>query len=76
MSESVYKVIELIGSSSESWERAAENAITTAAKTIQDIRIAEVVKTDLVVENGKVTAYRTKLQVSFKIHEHNKEHPA
>ena len=76
MSESVYKVIELIGSSAESWEKAAENAITTAAKTIEDIRIAEVVETDLVVEDGKVKAYRTKLQVSFKIHEHTKEHPA
>jgi dodecin len=76
MSESVYKVIELIGSSAESWEKAAENAITTAAKTIEDIRIAEVVETDLVVEDGKVKAYRTKLQVSFKIHEHAKEHPA
>ena len=76
MSESVYKVIELIGSSAESWEKAAENAITTAAKTIQDIRIAEVVETDLVVEDGKVKAYRTKLQVSFKIHEHTKVHSA
>ena len=72
MSDSVYKVIELIGTSAESWEKAAENAITTAAKTIKDIRIAEVVEMDLVVEDGKVTAYRTKLMVSFKIREHDK----
>ena len=74
MSESVYKVIELIGSSAQSWEKAAENAITTAAKTIQDIRVAEVVESDLVVEEGKIKAYRVKLQVSFKIHEHTKDH--
>ena len=71
MKDSVYKVIELIGTSTESWEKASENAITTASKTIQDIRIAEVVEMDLVVEDGKVTAYRTKLMVSFKIHEHS-----
>ena len=70
MSDSVYKVIELIGSSSQSWEKAAENAITTAAKTIKDLRVAEVVQTDLVIEDGKISAYRTKLMVSFKIHEH------
>ena len=69
MPESVYKVIELVGSSSESWEKAASNAISTAAKTVKDIRIAEVVETDLVIEDGKVVAYRTKLKVSFKVHE-------
>ena len=71
MHDSVYKVIELIGSSPESWEKAAENAINTAAKTIKDLRVAEVVETDLVIEDGKVAAYRTKLMVSFKIHEHH-----
>ena len=71
MSDSVYKVIELIGTSNESWEKAAENAIKTAAKSIKDIRIAEVVEMDLVVDEDKVTAYRTKLMVSFKIHEHH-----
>ena len=70
MGDSVYKVIELIGTSTESWETAAENAITTAAKTVQDIRIAEVVKMDLVIDDSKVTTYRTKLTVSFKIREH------
>ena len=69
MPDSVYKVIELIGSSPESWEKAASNAISTASKTITDIRIAEVVEMDLIVEEGKVTAYRTKLNISFKIHE-------
>ena len=69
MKDSVYKVIEIIGTSAESWEKAAENAISMASKSIQDIRIAEVVGMDLVVDDGKVTAYRTKLMVSFKIHE-------
>ena len=69
MPDSVYKVIELVGSSTESWEKAASNAISTAAKTVKDIRIAEVVQTDLVIEDGKVAAYRTKLKVSFKVHE-------
>ena len=68
MPDSVYKVIELIGSSSESWEKAASNAISTASKTITDIRIAEVTEMDLVVDDGKITAYRTKLNISFKIH--------
>ena len=69
MPNSVYKVMELIGSSSESWEKAASNAISTASKTISDIRIAEVIEMDLIVDDGKVTAYRTKLNVSFKIHD-------
>ena len=66
MAESVYKVIELIGTSSESWERAAAAAIERAAMSLRDLRIAEVVQQDLVIENGKVEAYRTKLKVSFK----------
>ena len=69
MPNSVYKVIELIGSSPESWEKAASNAIDTASKTIEDIRVAEVVEMDLVVDNGKVSSYRTKLNISFKIRE-------
>jgi hypothetical protein len=66
MAESVYKVIELIGTSSESWERAAAVAIERAAQSLRDLRIAEVVQQDLVIENGKVEAYRTRLKVSFK----------
>jgi flavin-binding protein dodecin len=66
MAESVYKVIELVGSSSESWEQAACNAVERAAKTLRDLRIAEVVDMDLQIDNGKVVAYRTKLKVSFK----------
>ncbi len=64
--DSTYKVIELIGSSSESWEKAARNAIETAAKSLRDLRIAEVVEFDLQIEDGKVIAYRTKLKISFK----------
>lgn len=68
MTESVYKVIELIGSSSESWEKAAANAIDTASKSLRDLRIAEIVEMDLQIENGKIVAYRTKVKVSFKYH--------
>ena len=66
MAESVYKVIELIGSSDKSWEDAAKAAVERAAKSLRDLRVAEVVEQDLVIENGKVEAYRTKLNVSFK----------
>ena len=66
MAESVYKVIELVGTSSESWERAAAVAIERAAMSLRDLRVAEVVQQDLVIENGKVEAYRTRLKVSFK----------
>ena len=66
MAESVYKVIELVGTSSESWEKAAAAAIERAAMSLRDLRIAEVVEQDLVIENGKVEAYRIKLKVSFK----------
>lgn len=69
MDESVYKVIEIIGSSTESWERAAAVAVETASKTLQDLRIAEVMEMDLQIEDGKVIAYRTKLKISFKYHE-------
>ena len=66
MAESVYKVIELIGTSTESWEKAAKAAIETAMKTLKDLRIAEVVEMDMQIEDGKVVAYRTKVKVSFK----------
>ena len=63
---SVYRVTELIGVSSKSWEDAAQNAIETAAQTLEDLRIAEVVKLDLTIDKGKVTGYRARLNVSFK----------
>jgi flavin-binding protein dodecin len=69
MNESVYKVIELVGTSPESWEKAAANAIETAAKSLRDLRIAEVVKLDMTLEDGKVKAYRARVQVSFKYQE-------
>ena len=65
MVESVYKVIELVGSSSESWDRAAANAVETAAKSLSDLRIAEIVEQDLVIEDVKVRAYRVKVNLSF-----------
>jgi dodecin len=71
MVESVYKVIELIGTSSESWEKAAAAAIERASKSLRDLRVAEVLQQDLVIENGKVEAYRTKLKVSFKYESNN-----
>jgi flavin-binding protein dodecin len=66
MAESVYKVIELVGTSSESWEKAAAAAIKRASKTLRDLRIAEVKDLDMVLKDGKVEAYRAKLSVSFK----------
>ena len=66
MAESVYRVTELVGVSSESWEAAARNAIETAAKSLRDLRIAEVHRFDVTIENGKVTSYRARLNVSFK----------
>lgn len=66
MSESVYKVIELVGTSSESWEKAARAAVETAAKSLRDLRIAEVVELDMTLENGEVRLYRAKVKVSFK----------
>ena len=68
MSESVYKVIELIGTSTESWEKAAAAAVETAAQSLRDLRIAEVVELDLQIEEGKVRAYRAKVKVSFRYH--------
>jgi len=64
--ESIYRVTEVIGTSNVSWEDAAKNAVTTASKTLRDLRVAEVSKLDLTVENGKVTAYRARVQLSFK----------
>ncbi len=66
MAESVYKVIELVGTSTESWEKAAAAAVERAAQSLRDLRVAEVVEMDLVIEEGKVTTYRTKLKLSFK----------
>ncbi|HXF66359.1 MAG TPA: dodecin family protein [Burkholderiales bacterium] len=63
---SVYRITELVGTSSDSWEDAARNAVQTAARTLRDLRIAEVTRTDLVVENGKVVAYRARVALSFK----------
>jgi len=64
--ESVYKVVEVVGTSTKSWEDAAKVAVETAAGTLRNLRIAEVAKMDLKVENGKVVAFRTRLQLSFK----------
>ena len=66
MAESVYKVIELVGTSSESWEKAAAAAVKRAAKSLRDLRIAEVSQLDMQIEEGKVVAYRAKVKVSFK----------
>lgn len=66
MPDSVYKVIELVGTSTESWEKAATNAVDRAGKTLRDLRIAEVVKLDLQLEEGKLRAYRTRIKVSFR----------
>jgi len=66
MPESVYKVIELVGTSTESWEKAATAAVNKASKTLRDLRIAEVEQLDLQIEDGKVRAFRAKLKVSFK----------
>jgi flavin-binding protein dodecin len=64
--DSVYKVVELVGTSSKSWEDAAKNAVETAAGSLRDLRVAEIVKLDMTVENGKVGAYRARVLVSFK----------
>jgi len=66
MAESVYKVIELVGTSSESWEKAAAAAVAQAAQSLRDLRVAEVSELDMQLENGQVTAYRAKVHVSFK----------
>jgi flavin-binding protein dodecin len=66
MSESVYKIIRLVGSSPNSWEEAAKNAVDTASKTLRNLRIAEIQKLDLKIEDGKVVAYRALVNLSFK----------
>ena len=66
MAESVYKVIELIGTSPDSWEKAAASAVAVAAKQLRELRIAEVVELDMQIDKGKVVAYRAKVKVSFK----------
>jgi len=69
MADSVYKVIELVGTSEESWEKAAKAAVETAAKTLRDLRIAEVVKLDMHLNDDKIVAYRARVKVSFKYEE-------
>ena len=67
MSESVYKIIEMVGSSPTSWEEAAQNAVKSAGLSLRDLRIAEVVKLDMIVEDGKAAIYRARVHLSFKI---------
>lgn len=67
MPESVYKIIELVGTSEVSWEDAARNAVETAAKTLRDLRVAEVTKLDMRIEDGKVVTYRARVLLSFKV---------
>ena len=71
MPDSVYNVIQLIGTSTDSWEKAAANAIETASHSLRDLRVAEVVELDLVIEKGKVSAYRAKLRLSLKYEGHH-----
>ena len=65
--DSVYKVVELVGTSAKSWEEAAKNAVETAATTLRDLRVGEIVKLDMTVDDGKVTMYRARVDVSFKV---------
>ncbi len=66
MAESIYRVTEVIGTSTKSWEEASRNAVETAAKTLRDLRVGEVIKLDLTIEKGKVTSYRARVNISFK----------
>jgi flavin-binding protein dodecin len=66
MAESVYKIIEVVGTNPESWEKAATAAVNRAAKTLRDLRVAEIVQLDMQISNGKVEAYRAKVRLSFK----------
>jgi flavin-binding protein dodecin len=68
MSDSVYKIIELVGTSEKSWEDAAKNAVEKAGKKLKDLRIAEIVKLDMTIEDGKIALYRSRINVSFKYH--------
>jgi len=69
MESSTYKIIELVGTSPNSWEEAATNAIGTASKSLKDLRVAEITKLDLTIEDGKVMGFRTRINVSFKYHD-------
>jgi flavin-binding protein dodecin len=69
MPNSVYKIVEIVGSSAESWEKAAQTAVAAASKSLRDLRVAEVSALDVHLEAGKIVAYRTKLKVSFKFEE-------
>jgi flavin-binding protein dodecin len=66
MTDSVYRVTQVIGTSAESWEAAARNAVETAARTVRDLRVAEVDKLDVTIEQGKITSYRARVNISFK----------
>ena len=66
MSKSIYKIIEVVGTSNVSWEEAAKSAVDTVSKTVRDLRVAEINKLDMKIENGKVTAFRARVNVSFK----------
>ena len=71
MSDSVYKIIELVGTSSESWEKATANAISKASESLRDLRIAEISELDVQIKDGKIEAYRAKVKVSFKFEGHH-----
>ncbi len=68
MSGSIYKIIEIVGTSKTSWEDAAKTAVETAAKTLEDLRVAEVIKLDITIDENKVTSYRARVAISFKYH--------
>ncbi|HEY2947247.1 MAG TPA: dodecin family protein [Micromonosporaceae bacterium] len=70
MSDSIYTFTEVVGTSTESWEKAAAAAVERAGRTLRDLRVAEVVKLDMDIDNGQVRAYRARLQISFKLEEH------
>lgn len=74
MPEHIYKIIEIVGSSPESWEDAAQRAVKQASKSLKDLRVAEVVEQDAKIENGTITAYRTRLNVSFRFHDEMPHH--
>jgi flavin-binding protein dodecin len=70
MAESVYKIVELVGTSQESWEKAASSAVEQAAKSLRDVRVAEISELDLALEDGKVKSYRARVKLSFKVESH------
>ena len=69
MTDSIYKIIEVVGTSKTSWEDAAKNAVETAGKSLKDLRIAEIIRLDMAMENGKVVSYRARVNLSFKYHD-------